>query len=198
MTPDLAEGLGLPSAIGALVGNVTPGGPADRAGIRSRDVIIGFDGKKIPDARELSRIAAGTPIGKTVAVEVLRNRQHLWLHLTVQRLAEPPRPQKAAPPKPRKTSQLGLGLSSLDGAMRAQFQVPGGVSGVVVTEVAPDSPAYEKNVHAGDVIVAVQDQLVRTPDDVQRRVAADLKSGRHVEVLLMSRAGALTYVALRF
>jgi serine protease Do len=198
VTPDLAEGLGLPGAMGALVGNVTPGGPADKAGIRTRDVIVGFDGRKIPDARELSRVAASTPIGKTVNVEVIRNRQHINLHLTVQRLADPVKPQKAAPPKPRKTSQLGLSLQPLDAAARSQFQVPGGVAGVVVTEVDPDSAAYEKNVQAGDVIVAVQDQPVRTPNDVLQRVAADLKNGRHVEVLLVSRAGNLTYVALRF
>ena len=198
VTPDLAEGLGLPGAMGALVGNVTPGGPAEKAGIRTRDVIVGFDGRKIPDARELSRVAASTPIGKTVNVEVIRNRQHINLRLTVQRLSEPAKPQKAAPPKPRKTSQLGLSLQPLDGVSRAHFSVPGSVSGVVVTEVDPDSPAYEKNVQAGDVIVAVQDQPVRTPNDVLQRVANDLKAGRHVEVLLVSRAGNLTYVALRF
>jgi serine protease Do len=198
VTPDLAEGLGLPGAMGALVGNVSPGGPADKAGIKTRDVILSFDGKRIPDARTLSRIAAGTPIGKTVNVEVLRGRQHLNLHLTVQKLADPPKPQRGAPPKPRKTSQLGLTLSPLDAGARSQFQVPGGVAGVVVTDVDPSSPAYEKNVRAGDVIVAVQDQPVKTPDELQQRVTADLKNGRHVEVLLVNRAGALTYVALRF
>lgn len=197
VTPDLAEGLGLPGPVGALVGNVTPNGPAAKAGIRTRDVIVGFDGRKIPDARELSRVAASTPIGKTVNVEVLRGRQHLNLRLTVQRLADPPKQQKSAPPK-RKTSQLGLGLAPMNAAVRNQFQVPGGVSGVVVTDVDPDSAAYEKNMHAGDVIVAVQDQPVKTPSDVQQRIAADLKAGRHVEVLLVSRAGSLQYVALRF
>lgn len=198
VTPDLAEGMGLPGVVGALVGNVTPKGPADQAGIRTGDIILSFDGKHIPDPGTLSRLAAGTAIGKTVTVEVLRRRQHLNLHLTVQRLSEPSKPQKNAPPRPRKTTQLGLMLSPLDASSRAQFQVPGSVTGVVVTDVEPDSPAYEKNVRAGDVIVAVQDQPVRTPDDVQRRVAADLKSGHHVEVLLVSRAGALAYVALRF
>jgi serine protease Do len=198
VTPDLAEGLGLPGPMGALVGNVTPNGPAAKAGIRSRDVIVGFDGRRIPDARELSRVAASTPIGKTVNVEVLRGRQRLNLRLTVQRLSEPSKPQKAAPPPKRKTSQLGLRLSPLDASARSQFQVPGGVSGVVVTDVDPDSPAYEKNVRAGDVIVAVQDQAVKTPNDVQQRIAADLRNGRRVEVLLVSRAGNLTYVALRF
>lgn len=200
VTQDLSEGLGLPGAVGALVGNVAPNGPAAKAGIRTGDVILGFDGKKIADARNLSRVAASTPIGKTVNVDLLRNRQRLSVRLTVQRAAEPPaKPQRSVPPaKPRKTSQLGLSLSPLDGSARATFRVPGGVQGVVVTDVMPDSPADEKNVRAGDVIVAVQDQPVKTPDDVQRRLDTDLRLGRKVEVLLVNRGGALTYVALRF
>ena len=198
VTQDLAEGMGLPGAAGALVGNVAPNGPAAKAGIRTGDIILGFDGKKIGDPRTLSRLAAGTPVGKTVNVEVLRNRQHLNLHLTVQRLSEPPKAQKGAPPKPRKSTQLGLSLSPLDAGARSTFQVPGGIDGVVVTNVELGSPADEKNFHAGDVIVAVQDQLVRRPEDFQRRIEADAKSGRKVEVLLVNRGGALQYVALRF
>lgn len=188
VTADLAEGLGLPGAVGALIGNVTPNGPAAQAGIRTGDVITAFDGKKIGDARTLSRAAAGTPVGKTVTVELMRNRRPMTVRLTVQRLAEPPSKQQrpAAPPaKPHKTTQLGLSLS-------------GGAHGVTVTDVMPDSPADEKNMRAGDVIVAVQDQAVKTPQEVQRRIDQDLRSGRKVEVLLVSREGALTYVALRF
>jgi serine protease Do len=199
VTPDLADGMGLPAAVGALVSNVTPNGPAWKAGIHTGDIILSFDGKKIPDARTLSRAAASTPIGKTVPVEVLRNRQHVTVRLTVQRLNEPSRAApKPPPPKPRKTTQLGLSLSPLDADARAEFRVPGGVQGVVVTDVEPDSPADEKNVRAGDVIVTLQNQPVRTPEEVQRRLAADLKSGKKVEVLLVNRAGVPTYVALRF
>ena len=200
VTDDIAEGMGLPAAAGALVSNVTPNGPASRAGIHTGDIILSFDGRKIVDARMLSRIAAATQIGKTVNVDVLRNRQHIPLRLTVQRLNEAtPRPVKAPPPKPRsKMSQLGLSLSPLDGDARAEFRVPGGVEGVVVTDVEPDSPADEKNVRPGDVIVAVANQPVRTPQDVTKRVEADLKAGRKVEILLVNRGGALAYVALRF
>jgi len=200
VTDDIAEGMGLPGATGALVSAVTPNGPAARAGVHTGDVILGFDGKKVPDARMLSRMAAGAQIGKTVAVDLLRNRQHLTVRITVQRLSEPaPRPLRGPPPKPKsKMSQLGLSLSPLDPDSRAEYRVPGGVQGVVVTDVAPDSPADEKNVRPGDVIIAVQSQPVRTPDDVARRIDADLKSGRRVEILLVSRGGATTFVALRF
>ena len=200
VTDDIAEGMGLPGAIGALVSAVTPNGPAARAGIHTGDIILGFDGKKIVDPRTLSRAAASTQIGKTVAVDIMRNKQRLTLRLTVQRLNEPaPKSNRAPPPKPKsKMSQLGLSLSPLDNDARAAYRVPGGVVGVVVTDVAPDSPADEKNVRPGDVIVAVQSQPVRTPDDVMRRINADLRSGRKVEVLLVNRGGATTYVALRF
>jgi serine protease Do len=164
VTDDIAEGMGLPSAAGALISNVTPNGPAAKAGIRTGDIILGFDGKKVPDPRTLSRIAAATQIGRTVNVDVLRNRQHLTLRLTVQRLNEAaPKPLKAPPPRPKsKMSQLGLSLSPLSGDARNAYRVPGDVQGVVVTDVEPDSPADEKNVRAGDVIVAVANQPWRT------------------------------------
>jgi serine protease Do len=91
VTPDLIGGLGLPAPTGALVGQVTPNGPAARAGIRTGDVILAFDGKRIPDPGTLSRLAAAAPIGKTVNVEVLRQRQRLNLPITVQRLTDPPK-----------------------------------------------------------------------------------------------------------
>jgi serine protease Do len=200
VTQDIAEGMGLPGASGALVADVAPNGPAAKAGIRNGDVIVNFDGKAVPDSRTLSRIAADTPIGKTVAVDLLRARKKLTVHLTVQRLNEGPPPKRWAPAPARpksKMSQLGLSLSPLDNDARAEFQIPGGMQGVVVTDVEPDSPAGENNLRAGDVIVSVQSQAVRTPEDVTRRVDADVKAGRKVEILLVNRGGSLTYVALR-
>jgi serine protease Do len=88
-------------------------------------------------------------------------------------------------------------LSPIDGDARAEFKLPGGLQGVVVTDVAPDSLADEKNLRVGDVIVSVQDQPVRTPDDVSRRVDADAKAGKRVEILLVNRSGSLNFVALR-
>ena len=202
VTEDIAEGMGLPNTAGALIIDVTPNGPAAKAGIQNGDLVVGFDGKKIADSRALSRIVADTQIGKTVNVDMLRNGRRLTVHLTVLRLNEgkpvtPSRPAPA-PAKPKnKLSQLGLSLSPIDGDARAEFKLPGGLQGVVVTDVVPDSLADEKNLRAGDVIMEVQSQPVRTPDEVSRRVDADARAGKKVEILLVNRSGSLSFVALR-
>jgi serine protease Do len=198
VTQDIAEGMGLPAAAGALVADVTPDGPAAKAGIQNGDVVTAFDGKKVSDPRALSLIVADTAVGKTVNVDLLRKGRKLTVRLLVIRLQEPSAKPQPAPAKPRtKSSQLGLSLSPLDNDARAEFKLAGGVQGVVVTDVIPDSLAAEKNFQAGDVIVSVHDQPVRTPAEFQRRVESDAKAGRRVEILLVNRGGVLTFVALR-
>ena len=205
VTDDLAEGLGLPAKTGALITDVTPKGPAAKAGIVNGDLVTGFDGKPVGDSRALPRIVADTPIGKTVPVDILRKGKKQTVRLTVLKL-EDEKPMRAVaktpPPAPQtksksRISQLGLSLAPVDGDARTQFKLAGNVHGVVVTDVAPESPAAEKNLRPGDVIVQVQSQNVRTPDDVARLVDADAKAGRKVELMLVNRGGDLTYVALK-
>jgi serine protease Do len=205
VTDDLAEGLGLPAKTGALITDVTPKGPAAKAGIVNGDLVTGFDGKPVGDSRALPRIVADTPIGKTVPVDILRKGKKQTVRLTVLKL-EDEKPMRAVaktpPPAPQvksksRISQLGLSLAAVDGDARTQFKLAGNVHGVVVTDVAPESPAAEKNLRPGDVIVQVQSQNVRTPDDVARLVDADAKAGKKVELMLVNRGGDLTYVALK-
>ena len=201
VTEDIAEGLGLPSASGALVADVTANGPAAKAGIQNGDLITAFDGRAIADSHAVPRIVADTPIGKTVAVDILRKGKKITVHMTVARLDEGPQPVVKQPkqlPKPKsKLSQLGLSLAAIDSDTRQQFRLTGNIQGVLVTDVTPDSPAAEKNFRAGDVIVEVQNQPVHTPDDVMKRVDADTKAGKKVELMLVNRGGDLTFVALR-
>jgi len=199
VTGDLAEGLGLPGTSGALIANVAPGGPAARGGIQNGDFITVFDGKSVGDSRALSRVVADTPINKTVGVEFIRKGRKMSVRVTVLRLDEkptPPPPRVAAAPPP-KVSMLGLSLSALDPNSRTQFRISGTVQGVLVTDVAPDSPAGDKNIRPGDVIVQVQGAAVRTPQDVTNRIAADRKAGKKVELLLVNRGGDVAYVALK-
>ncbi len=203
VTPEIAEGLGLSTTQGALVADVTQGGPAAKAGLVNGDLVTGFDGKPVPDDRALPRIVADTPIGKTVNIDVLRKSRKQTLKITVQKLADDARVDKPvkAPPAPvknqSKLAQLGLSLGVLDAATRAKFKIAPAVQGVAVTAVDPGSVAAEKNVRPGDVIVEVAGQAVKTPDDVTKRVDADAKAGRKAALMLINRDGDLQYLGLK-
>jgi serine protease Do len=202
VSQDLAEGLGLPSASGALVAEISANGPAAKSGIRNGDLIVSFDGKAVADSRALPRLVADTQIGKKVTVTFLRKGKKMSVDVTVGRLPESgaalaQKKSLPAPPKGAQHSKLGLSLAPLDGAARAKYHVAKEVQGVVVTDVDPNGPAAEKNFRPGDVIVEVQNQPVHSPDEVSKRVDADAKSGRKVELMLVNRGGNLTFVAIR-
>jgi serine protease Do len=200
VTDELAQGFGLTTQSGAIIAYVAPDGPAAQGGMRDGDFVTAFDGKAVSNSRALSRIVADTTINKTVPVELIRKGKKMNLRVTVLRLNEkqagaPPRPQPSAPPP--KVSMLGLSLGVLDNNGRTEFRIGNNVQGVLVVDVAADSPAAEKNIRAGDVIVQVQGAAVKTPQEVTARIAADRKAGKKVELLLVNRGGDLTYVAVK-
>jgi len=205
ITPEIAQGMGLPSSAGALISSVDAGGPAAKAGLKNGDVVVAFDNKPIADNRALPRIVADTPAGKTVNVDVLRGGKKQTVKLTVAKLqdqekrkeAPPKTAQAPQPPKPKsKVAQLGLSLSAIDADTRNQYKIPSDIHGVLVTDVDPESAAADKNLRPGDIIVEVQNQAVRTPDDIAKKVEADAKAGRKLEMLLVNRGGQVTFVAL--
>ena len=200
LTGDLAEGMGIPGANGALVADVTDGGPADKAGIKNGDVITAFDGKPVPDSRALPREVADTAAGKTVNIDIIRGGKKQTLHAVVAKLQDddvkPKPPQAAAKPSPKAT-RLGLSLAPLDDVARNKYKLPKDASGVVVTNIDPMGPSADKNFRPGDLIVQVQTQIVRSPDDVNKLVDDATKAGKKVILLLVSRGGDLTYVAVR-
>jgi serine protease Do len=199
-TEDIAEARGLPSVNGAIIADVTAGGPAAKGGLQFGDFVTGFDGKPVTDSRSLSRLVADTPINKAVNVDLWRKGKKMTVRITVLRLAEKGAPPPKAPPgpPPAKVTLLGLSLGNLDAAARGQFHVSAKVtSGVLVTGVAAESPAGNANIRAGDVIVQVQDAPVRSPKDVTNGIDAARKANKAVVAMLLSRAGEMAYVAVK-
>jgi serine protease Do len=201
LTADIAEGLGLGSIKGVLVAEVTPGGPAAAGGLRNGDLITAFDGKPVPDSRTLPRIVADTPVGKTVSVDVLRHHSKLVLKLKIRRLkeaasAQPKRHAQTHAPGSQ-VSRLGLSLATLSPDLRSKYRLSKAVHGVIVTQVDPDSEAGTKNFRAGDVIVEVQNQPVRSPGDVMKQIDVAEKAGKKVALMLVNRGGNLSFVAVR-
>jgi serine protease Do len=201
-----AEGLKLQQAKGALVANVTPGSPAEKAGLKQRDVILKFDGKDVDAMRTLPRMVAETPINKKVDVVIIRDGKQMTVQVVLGELTEaaeqaalPEGSGQATPPpaKEGKIASLGLSLSEISDALRQKFSLTADAKGVVVTKVEDNSAAAEKGLHEGDVIVEVDQQAVTTPGDVETRVKEAKDRGYRVVTLLLFRDGDYQWVALR-
>ncbi|MBW2229553.1 MAG: Do family serine endopeptidase, partial [Deltaproteobacteria bacterium] len=134
VTPELAESFDLENERGALVSKVLPGGPAEVAGIQRGDVIVEFDGKPIPEWRELPRVVAEAPADQPAMVVIIRNGDRKTLEVEVGTLEEPrlahARPEKSSP------AVFGLRAQNITPELAEQLGLdePGGV---VVTEVQP-------------------------------------------------------------
>jgi serine protease Do len=198
-----AEALNLGTPRGALVAGVDDKGPAKPAGLEVGDVIVRFDNREVKDSRDLPRIVANTPVGKSVDVVVVRKGQEMTRQVTLGRLEDGERQQQAAvtqPPteSPSVTRQaLGLTLSSVTDELRRRYSINENVKGVVVTRVDPNSAAADKRIQAGEVVVEVGQEPVSNPADVTRRIEALKREGRKSALLLVANAqGEVRFVAI--
>ena len=205
VSDEIAENLGLDKARGAMVASVSPGGPAEKAKIEPGDVVLTFDGKEVNEMRRLPRIVAETPIEKKAPITIWRKGKELKLDVTVGELDETD-VASAAPDSTGKGGKdsgkasvdaLGMSLAKISAELRDKFNIDGSVDGVVVTDVANDSPAAQKGLRAGDVIVEVAQETVKDPKDVADRVAKAKAAGRKSVLMLVDRQGDLRFVAIR-
>jgi len=198
-----AEGLRLDKARGALVANVTEGGPAAKAGIEQGDVVIEFDGRPIDEMRKLPRMVAETPIEKEVEVVVWRQGQETTLKVTLGELDETetaalaPADEIVPEGVEGEVGLLGLSLAEMSAEMRQRFELGEETSGVVITAVDEGGSAAEKGLRPGDVIVEVDQQAVVKPRDVDEKVNEAKANGYRVVTLLVYREGDFQWVALR-
>jgi serine protease Do len=185
VTPDLAKSFGLPSAKGALVADVTPGGPSEKAGIKSGDVIVEFDGKKIDEMSELPRIVAATPVGKQVKVKVVRNGKEQTVNATVGELKE-----KTAPVgEPETSGDLGMKVRALTPDLARRLDMPPDETGLVATDVDSGGLAAEAGMQPGDIIKQINRKPVASVADYQK-VISKAKPGE--TILFLVRRGDMT------
>jgi serine protease Do len=211
---DMAKTLNLDHPHGALVAAVTPGGPADKGGIKARDVILTFDGKEIAESRKLSRVVADTRVGTEVPVVVWRDGERKTIKVKLGELDESGDQQFASNdnndsrsdggssrnrPKddPSIVQTFGFTLAPLTADMRDRYDIPKTTKGVVITKVIDGGVASEKNIRAGDVIVDINQNEIKTPDDFADRVREAREAKRKSVLLLIDRQGDLRFVALR-
>ncbi len=204
VTDDIAESLNLKPTRGALVAGVDDKGPAKPAGIEAGDVIIKFDGKDIKEMRDLPRVVADTPVGKDVDVTIVRKGKEEKHVVKLGRLEDGEKlaaltPNKDAAPQEKTVVQktLGLNLANMSDDLRKRYKIKDAVKGVVITGVEAQSPAADKRLNAGDVIVEVSQEQVGDTDQLQKRVDQLKSEGRKSALLLVANAeGELRFVAL--
>ena len=202
VTDDIAESLGMTLARGALVAGLTPKGPAQNSGVEVGDVILRFDEKAINQMRDLPRIVAETPVGKSVDVIVRRKGKRKTISVTLGRLedgekqiAANKQSEKEAEDKP--VVALGMTFSDLDEESRKQFKIADDVTGVLVVKVEDGSVAAEKGIVAGSVISEIGQESVAMPADIEARLAALKKEGRTKALMLVAAPdGQLNFTVL--
>ncbi len=190
VTDELAEGLRLEHARGALVASVSSGGPAESGGVQQGDVILQFNGREVPKFRNLSRMEAETAVGEAVDVVVWRKGREVVLKVVLGELKEE---QVAAftpstgPIESNEVAALGLTLATITPELRERFSLDEKSKGVVITEVLPEGNAAKKSLEPGDVIIEVDQESVAGPDDVVDMIERAKEEGARVVILLVHR-----------
>jgi serine protease Do len=194
ITPAIAQAVGRPDGKGALVASVEPGGPAERAGIRSGDVITRFNGQPVESGRDLSRAVAALKPGAQAMLTVVRDGKAQDLTVSIGQRQEE-RVQQATVGGADGGRRLGVALAPVPEAARGQLGLEPGASGVLVQQVEPNSPAAETGLRPGDVIVSANNQPANAPSDVANAWAEAQKQKKPI-LLRVRREGQFLFVAV--
>jgi serine protease Do len=199
VNPALARELGLDRPRGALLTQIVEGGPAYKAGLKPGDVITKFDGKNVDDSSDLPLLAATAGVGRTVPIELVRDREARSAKLTLKPMPRTSddnggrldRGRRAAE---EKSTRIGVRVDTLDDELRARLSLRASDRGAVVVGVEPGSPAAEAGIQPGDVVVDVNGASVVNREDFVRALDK-VPSGKIVKLLVL-RDGGKTFVAL--
>jgi serine protease Do len=188
LTPEIADTMGLKDARGALVAEVTKGGPSERAGLKAGDVIVEFDRKAIKDSADLPQQVARVAPGTTVPVKILRDGKELSLTLTVGEMKDT---EIAASTQ---EGDLGLTVQPVTPQLAESLGLER-AQGLVITAVTPGSAADEAGLRSGDLITEINRRPVKTLADYSREMARSEKAKS--VLFLVKRGESSVFLALK-
>ncbi|SFZ85855.1 serine protease Do [Devosia enhydra] len=192
VTRDIADSLGLANTRGALVAQPSEGGPAERAGVQSGDVVLSVDGARIDNALALSRTIAAKAPGSTVELVVWRDGAEQTISvkldtLTEEEAAAPAQEEEVTPEEPAGPVTSSVGITLVPDADS---------SGLLIQDIEQGTIASEKGFAVGDVIVEVDNKAVSTPEAFEDAIAGVRDSGRATALVKTLRNGATRFIGL--
>ena len=190
LTAELAQYYGLKDQKGVLVTQVFPGDPADKAGIKVKDVIIAVDGKPVGTGRELSSAVAGMPVGKEVPVKILRDGREQTVKVQLSERKDAELTAKGAVPE---TDELGIRAVDLNPEAARRFGIDENEKGVLIAAVKPGSKADQAGLQQGDIVKEVNRVAVQSVNELNAEFGK-AKSGDSVPLLVKRGAAGFTVI----
>ena len=194
VTGDLAAGLGLTRTEGAIVSDVTPGGAAEKAGLKRGDVILGYQGRGVVDTNSFRNEIAATRPGTTITLQVLRDGKTSDMKATLEEMAVGKDARRSEGDAPE-AGRFGMSVQPLTPEIARELELDRDTKGVVISGVDPSGAAASAGLRQGDVIMQINGSPVRSADEV--RSALNATTGGKPAVLLIARGGATLFVPLR-
>ena len=202
ISKEIADSLGMKSAKGALVSSATEGGPAQKAGVKTGDVILKFNDININSMKELPKVVAGTPVGKSVPLVILRNGKKIILKVVLGELelAEKEnligQSNSKSNNKSKEYTKLGFAAEELTKQNKEKFNLKNVNSGILITSINDNTPAQDAGLLPGMVIVRVGQIEVKSLNVIDKAIQKEKKKKRKAILLLVKVENGTRFVAL--
>ena len=201
ISQEIADSLGMKSVRGALVSSATEGGPAEKAGVKTGDVILKFNNIEIGSMKELPKVVAGTPVGKSVPLVILRNGKEIVLNVTLGELELAEKENLIGKStnssgQTKEYDKLGFVAEELNSKNKSKFNLKNIDNGVVITSVKDDSPAQAAGLVPGMVIVRVGQVEVNSLDVIDQSLQNAIKQKRKALLFLVKVENGTRFVAI--
>ena len=195
ISPDISEVLGVKENSGVLVADISPGSPADKAGLKRGDLITSYDGEPINQVTDLTGKVALTEPGTKVKLDILRDKQKKEITMTVEEMPEMDEKPKTKIEKPEpEPGLIGMSVINITSDLVRRYNLPS-EKGVLVTSVAGGSVASESGFKRGDIILSINKQNINSVEDYTKVI--DSIDADQSALFLVQRGNNTIYIGLK-